>query len=140
MRLTFFLLSIVLVSCSQDRSTIDAAQIAEAARTLSSAEWRIAQFIEDGDDYTRKFENYRFRFAQDSTLTLIAPGGATATSGRWRFFEDDGRTEFEITRFRGDKYEDFNDDWYVISLSASEMRFEDNDGPRRELLRLERIP
>ena len=129
-----------LLACTQDRTTIEAAQIEQTTAQLTAVQWRIKLFIEDGDDYTRRFENYRFVFMSDGNLSIFNASAERRSEGRWRFFEDDGKTEFEISLLSGNKYEDLNDDWYVVAASANEMRFEDNSSSRPERLTLERIP
>jgi len=140
MKLPPFLFLLGLVACTQDRTTIEAAQIEQTTAQLTAVQWRVKLFIEGGDDYTRRFENYRFVFSADGNLSILNASAERISAGRWRFFEDDGKTEFEISLLTGNKYEDLNDDWYVVAASASEMRFEDNSGSRPERLTLQRIP
>lgn len=140
MKVLPFLFLLSLMACTQDRATIEAAQITQTTAQLTTAQWRLKLFMEDGDDYTRRFENYRFIFSADGNLSILNASAERISEGRWRFFEDDGKTEFEISLLTGNKYEDLNDDWYVVAASANEMRFEDNSGSRPERLTLERVP
>lgn len=136
----FFLLGILsIMACTQDRAAIESVQADAAATHLSAAQWRIRLFIEDGEDYSRHFENYRLEFSADGKLSLLNASAERVREGRWRFFEDDEKTEFEISLLTGNKYEELNDDWYVITVSANEMRFEDNTGSHPERLILERM-
>ncbi|MCU0374107.1 MAG: hypothetical protein MUF24_02265, partial [Chitinophagaceae bacterium] len=115
MKIFVFLLFFGLVACTQDRTTIEAAQIEQTTAQLTAAQWRIKLFIEDGDDYTRRFENYRLVFSADGKLSIVNATAERRSEGRWRFFEDDGKTEFEISLLTGNTYEDLNDDWYVVA-------------------------
>ncbi len=127
--LTFFL-GLMMTSCSsedQDLTTPNAIR-----ENVQSGIWIITSFIDSEKDETNHFTGYQFTF--DASGTLIASNGNNRYEGTWSITEsnsNDGSTEdmdFNINFNLANDFEDLNDDWDFISLSANKMELIDISG------------
>tara|TARA_R110001583_G_scaffold85540_2_gene224078 strand:+ start:773 stop:1255 length:483 start_codon:yes stop_codon:yes gene_type:complete len=129
--------ALISLSCSSDDdgSSIDnSQQIAQIESITESGTWRITNFNDSGQDYTSDFTGYDFTFASDGTLT--ASNGTTTLDGTWSITSDsssdddsndDDDIEFNIFFPVSDSndFEELNDDWDIVSTSATKIELID---------------
>ena len=122
------MLAIGLAACETENNTTTpnpSPSVQEIDDYMKSANGlRIALFIEEGENETYLFDDYRFVFGADSSVTATKPGETIV--GSYAVFRDDGRTEL-LMRFPGSPaFSELNDDWYFISRAGNTVRFEDS--------------
>jgi hypothetical protein len=129
---------LVFASCERDNQDSMPTEPAQVTQALTvSGGWRITTFIEDGEDETRFFTPYRFEFSDNGTVTASRPG--ETINGTYRIFQDDGRTELAMQFPVGfGEFNELNDDWYLISRTDREMRFEDDKDVKENVLVFQR--
>lgn len=134
------LLSITLFSaCStdDDSSSDNSQQIAQIQAVVESGTWRITNFNDSGQDETSDFTDYTFTFTAEGTLT--ASNGTTTLDGAWSITsdsssddhddsDDDDDIEFNIffSVPTSNNFEDLNDDWDIVSTSATKIELIDD--------------
>lgn len=130
----FMGLFIVLISCSE-KETIkqEAQQLSNTAAQSFTAqdligEWSILTFIEEGEDH-RELEGLKLRLMEEGALEVINPLNQSKESGTWRLWRDDGKTEFAINLNNTGNWDELNDDWYFITKTDHQVRFEDPSSP-----------
>ncbi|MFO0361916.1 MAG: hypothetical protein ACK500_08810 [Flavobacteriales bacterium] len=84
----------------------------------------ISLFIEEGVDETASFNPFVFSFYPDGTVT--ATEEVSSIAGNYLVFEDDNVTELRMTFPENTPLFELADDWYFVSMDASQIRFEDN--------------
>ncbi len=126
------LLGITLFSaCStdDDGSLDNSLKIAQVQSVVKSGTWRITNFNDSGQDETSDFTGYNFTFARDGTLS--ASDGTTTLNGTWSVTNDssdDNDIEFNIffSIPTSNNFEDLNDDWGIVSTSATRIELIDD--------------
>jgi len=98
----------------------------DVAQTLSTilidGLWFVASYTEDGDDQTTDYNGYQIDFINDGTV--IADNG-TPINGTWN--AQNGDTEL-ILNFASMPFDEFNDNWDVISISNTQVIIQDISG------------
>lgn len=136
------LLSVTLFSActsDDDSSSDNSQQIAQIEGIVEAGTWRITNFNDSGQDETSDFTGYSFTFASSGTLT--ASNGTTTLDGTWSITNDsssssdddsndDDDIEFNIFFPVPDTndFEDLNDDWDIVSTSATRIELIDVSG------------
>ncbi len=136
------LLSVTLfTACTSDddSSSDNSQQIAQIEGIVETGTWRITNFNDSGQDETSDFTGYSFTFATNGTLT--ASNGTTTLDGTWSITNDsssssdddsndDDDIEFNIFFPVPDTndFEDLNDDWDIVSTSATRIELIDVSG------------
>lgn len=136
------LLSVTLFSActsDDDSSSDNSQQIAQIEGIVEAGTWRITNFNDSGQDETSDFTGYGFTFASNGTLT--ASNGTTTLDGTWSITNDsssssdddsndDDDIEFNIFFPVPDTndFEDLNDDWDIVSTSATKIELIDVSG------------
>ncbi|GEM_PF-668644 len=161
---SFFLMSIILVSCESDDQSetmprFDSLDVVSAQAFVGEGEWRVTEFRDDDDldddDFYEAidFEGYVFEFDGDGSVTATL--GDAVFTGAWRIeLEDDsdddddddddddrGEMEFYIEfNSSNDILEEISDDWEILEYSDTRIRLgDDDDIDDDELLVFERI-
>lgn len=136
-------LSLITLSCSTDDNDdlIDnAALIAQTEDIAESGTWRITDFNDSGVDETSDFTGYDFTFASDGTLT--ASNSTNTLEGTWSITNDDSDSNDDDSNDDDDdidfnlffpvsdanNFEDLNDDWDIVSTSATKIELIDISG------------
>jgi hypothetical protein len=129
------LLSITLfAACSSDdndENPDNSQQIAQVQVIVESGTWRITNLNDSGQDETSDFAGYNFTFLSDGTLS--ATNGTTTQEGTWSLrsdsssSDDDNDIEFNIFFPVTDSniFDDLNDDWDIVSTSATRIELID---------------
>lgn len=137
MMLSFSLMSTTCSSDDDDGSPNDnSQQIVEIESTAQSGTWRITNFNDSGQDETSDFNGYDFSFNNDGSL--VATNGSNTMTGTWSVTDDsssssssdDDDIDFNIFFPVPDSndFEDLNDDWDVVSTSATRIELIDISG------------
>ena len=145
---------LAITSCTSDDDNSDTtsndAQITQVETTVEDGVWRITNFIDSGQNETSDFTGYAFTFAADGTL--IASNNATTIEGTWSITDDSGSSDdsssdddidFNIFFPVSDSsdFEDLNDDWDIVTTSATKIELIDVSGGNggTDLLTFEKI-
>ena len=141
-----FLIAVMytLFSCeNDDNSNSDNNQNAtnQTIQIAQTGTWRIASFIDSGDNETSDFNGYIFTFNEDGTLN--ATNGTNTQNGIWSVTndssdnssDDDGNSMDDDEDFNiffpvpdSNDFEDLSEDWDVVSISATVISLIDDDG------------
>lgn len=87
---------------------------------VSPGLYRIAKFIDTGDDETAQFNGYKFRFKANGALVATTNNGKVFT-GSYALNSDQTRMEIEIEGTEALKDLD-DDDWKVALLTNTRIR------------------
>ena len=141
LKIAFFaLLLISITACSKKDSSIAGTSADEVANLAQNGDWRITYFNDSGQDETSDFAGYVFVFNSDGSL--VATKGNEVVNGTWSVqddssnssSDDDGNStdDDDFNIFfpvpQSNKFEDLNDDWDIISVSASKIELTDVSG------------
>lgn len=135
--------AISIVACANDdnaNSNNDQNSADLVTEIAQTGTWRITSFIDSGKDETADFNGYVFTFNEDGTL--VAVKGDITVSGTWSVVDDpsnsssddDGNSsdddDFNIFFPVPDSndFEDLNDDWDIVSASATTISLIDISG------------
>ena len=138
--------SLMLTSCSNDddneNSNNNSQQIAEIESNVQSGAWRITSFIDSGQDETSDFNGYDFSFNSDGSL--VATNGTNSQMGTWSVTDDSSNNSSDDDGFddsdddidfniffpvpESNDFEDLNDDWDIVSYSATTIQIMDVSG------------
>ena len=90
-------------------------------------------FTDSGSDETSDFAGYDFVFATDGKLTATKLG--VTTTGTWATRTDDGLQKLDLNLVTTDAVLlHVNNDWVILSSSASLMKLGDDNGASGEVL------
>ncbi|MCH7680342.1 hypothetical protein IID10_13430, partial [candidate division KSB1 bacterium] len=93
------------------------------ANILSDGLWSVASYTDDGIDETTDYNGYQINF--DANGTVIADNG-TSINGTWSV-ENSGN--ILVLNFGNSiPFDEFNDDWDVISVSNTQVVLQDVSG------------
>ena len=134
--------SISLIGCNKDDSSEDnngtsADQIASIAE---DGTWHISYFFDTDEDETSNFNGFTFTFGANGTI--VASNGTNTIEGTWSVLDgssnsstdDDGNSsdddDFNIffNVPANSDFEDLNDDWDIIEVTASKIELIDISG------------
>ena len=128
-----FVLSFGMISCSDngesDPNLLSKEQIED---NMNSGNWRITKFIDSGKDETNHFSGYDFVFNENGVLT--SSSGTNTYEGSWSISDsnsgDDSPDDldFNILFNLTNDFEDLNDDWDILTITASKIELEDISG------------
>ncbi len=146
---TVFLIS----SCStsdDDNNTDQQNQqaIAELQAQMRSGDWKITKFIDSGEDELHHFQGYTFNFNENGVL--VATNGTITHTGTWNITgssnssddsNDDDDLDFNINFNLTNDFEELNDDWDILSRTATKVELRDVSGGNggTDLLTFEKI-
>ena len=95
----------------------------DLANILSDGLWDVASYTADGVDETGDYNGYQINF--DANGTVIADNG-TSINGTWSV-ENSGNI-LVLNFGSSTPFDEFNDDWDVISVSATQVILQDVSG------------
>ncbi len=125
-----------IYACTDDdsNSTTDALQ-EQIENQMVAGIWYISSFIDSGSNETNHFTNYQFTFETNGVLN--ATNGSTSYTGSWSISDsnssdDDNDStddlDFNIYFNLSNDFEDLNDDWDIVSQSATKIELIDISG------------
>lgn len=122
---------IVFTSCKKE-NTSSSGSADSLNDKLKSGSWKIARFIDSGEDETSRYSGFKFSFGIGGDLMAVSE--SMAYSGNWSVMQHSGddvpESEFHFTldvQATGE-FVDINDDWHVVSQSDSKIELEDVSG------------
>lgn len=93
-----------------------------AREFISAGQWSI-EYYNDGQDKTVQFQDMRFRFLGDGTVTANASN--VSVNGKWSIVRDVNRNEVLDIAIREQHFPDLSDDWTVTSAQAELLIMKD---------------
>ncbi len=132
------LLFFVTISCSStdDNPIVNSNEqiIIELGNIMQNGSWRISSFIDSGENETDHFNGYNFVFQANGILR--ADNFTNNYEGTWRITDDDDSQddsgsedlEFIINFNLTNDFEDLNDDWDIVTYSATRIELRDISG------------
>ncbi|GAO41521.1 lipocalin family protein [Flavihumibacter petaseus] len=115
-------LLLILGSCHKS----DDSTVSEQTSILTSGNWKIVHFEEDGVDETTDFSGYTFMFHDDGTA--MATRNSNTTNGSFTFQHDDDRDKLLLFLGSADPLEELNEDWQILELNENRIRLEHTSG------------
>ncbi|WP_294818912.1 hypothetical protein [uncultured Flavobacterium sp.] len=122
-----------LASCSDDdtKTTTDPT-VSEVFDTMSVGQWKVINFVDEGNDETTNFQGFIFRFNKN-TGAATAVNGTTTHTGTWSVTSEDdndgtGDVDFNINFTAPDDFTGLSDDWDVIQVSERMIKLKDAGG------------
>lgn len=117
-------------SCKKEDNS--SARINEVKTAMQSGSWRITLYSDDGQNETSYFSGYSFSFQNNGTLS--ANNGSATESGTWSVrnsnSNDDSNDDldFIILFNSSNNFEELNDDWDIVSNTATRIELKDVSG------------
>jgi hypothetical protein len=135
--LNIFLASTVIAfaSCSKDDDdNSPSGPSAEVATSLKSGTWKVSSYSDNGTDKTIDYNSFVFTFAANGTVS--ASNGILTANGTWKTQRDGGKHELDIEFTNPALFEPIDEDWEIVSQSATQVSLKDvNDaGTETDLL------
>tara|TARA_R110001606_G_scaffold24628_4_gene81214 strand:+ start:897 stop:1445 length:549 start_codon:yes stop_codon:yes gene_type:complete len=121
-----------VISCSNDDDNSGNNTKTTVQNNVQNGTWRITKFIDSGKDEINHFTGYNFTF--QSSGVLNANNGTNNYDGTWSITDstsnDDSKDDldFNINFNLTNDFEDLNDDWDIISQSATKIELIDISG------------
>ena len=92
---------------------------------LTDGLWIVASYTEDSDDQTSDYAGYELDFNMDGSVS--ASNGSNTNNGTWQVLSAGNQMALDFGTNM--PFEEFNDDdWDVISVSATEVVIQDVSG------------
>ncbi|RDK88321.1 hypothetical protein [Marinirhabdus gelatinilytica] len=85
--------------------------------------WFVETYTDDGDDQTATYAGYTLDW--NSAGTVVATNGANTNNGTWQVLA--GGDEL-LLNFSGTPFNEFNDEWDVLMVSATRVELQDVSG------------
>lgn len=134
MKYLFFLsLTLLLAACDQDDDNSSAGNSLSAQQlqtTVSTGDgWQITSFVDSGVDETAYFSGYTFNFLSNEVVEAIS--SSNTVTGTWSVSEDDDSPsdiDFNLFFSLTNEFEELNDDWDILSQSATKLELIDVSG------------
>lgn len=105
--------------------------------TQGGGDWKVTYYFDKDKIETNDFASYTFRFNADGSFESV--GSSTAT-GTWMVIDDDGSQRFVLSSGSASKpLIDLDDDWILVSMSASKIELKDDNSDHLEELHFEKI-
>ncbi len=126
-------LSLGIISCSDNEEIgSDLPSMQEIEDNMTSGNWRITKFIDSGKDELNHFSGYDFVFNENGILT--SSNGTNTYEGSWSISDSNSSDDspddldFNILFNLTNDFEDLNDDWDILSVTASKIELVDVSG------------
>ena len=111
-------------SCNKDNSNNN--------NNPSSGTWRVTLFTDSGNDETSDFSGYTFTFASSGVLTAAKSG--VDQPGTWSQTSSDFNIDLGVKSDSNKPLGELTDNWDIISVSANEIKLQDNNSASGEFL------
>ena len=90
---------------------------------LMAANWKVGSYIDSGDDETSDYNGYTVDFKINSQV--VATNGSNTNSGSWSVNGSGNELTLE---FDGSPFDEFNDEWDIISVQPDRIELRDVSG------------
>lgn len=125
------------LSCSSDdddgNPNDNTEDINQIENNLETGSWRISNFMDSGQDETNDFNGYNFTFETNGTLTAM--NDTTTYTGTWSVTNSSSSSSSNDIDFniffpvsQDNDFEDLNDDWDIVTSSATMIELIDISG------------
>ena len=126
-------LLVLAASCSKWQSNQK-----QITKISTDGTWIVSSYIDDGDDETNDYTNYRFVFLEDGTLnaTDLLSSNSTPYMGSWSITDSNSSDDddslddldFNINFNLNNVLDELSDDWDIISYTDTEIKLVDVSG------------
>lgn len=140
---SLLLITLLVFACTSDDSNnnnINGNSADQVREIAQSGTWRISYFFDTDEDETANFNGYSFTFGEDGTLTAVS--GTTTVIGEWSVVDDSSNSSSDDDGNSTDDddfniffpvpetndFEDLNDDWDIVSVTANKIELTDVSG------------
>lgn len=97
---------------------------------VTSGEFVISSYIDEGSDQTIVYQNFRFSFNSDHTILISSLVSGENFSGNWQAEIDDDELIFDISLNDNDLLDELTEDWTVEGFAnPTRIILEDDDTP-----------
>ena len=133
-----FLLALIISLASCSKSNDDSVNPSSSNKTEQvKGNWTVTYYFDSGKDETSDFAGYQFTF--NTNNELLATNGSSSFTGSWRIgdnsSDDDNSSNRLVINITGNKAMDhLQDDWVIISLTASQIQLQDDNPASMEEL------
>jgi hypothetical protein len=110
-------------SCKKSSTSTD---LVNVGAYLEAGTWRVASFVDNGQDETNSFSGYSFRF--ESNGVVNATGGTQVVTGSWGAGIDDSQSKLFLVFSSNITFQDLTHDWHVLQSTATRVQLEDVSG------------
>lgn len=134
-------LSIIACSNDEDDNSLDPVQaVSDIQTNVISGDWMISSYVDSGVDETSDYAGFTFTFNNDGIVN--ASSTAEMLTGAWSVEEDSSMddssdSDVDFTLFFGvpdtHDFDDLNDDWDVVSYTATMLSLRDVSGGSGEI-------
>jgi hypothetical protein len=90
---------------------------------LIGANWKVGTYIDSGDDETSDYNGYVVDFEGNDQVS--ATNGSNSNNGTWSI---NGSGSELTLNFNGSPFDEFNDDWDIISVTSNRVELRDVSG------------
>lgn len=124
--------TLFLMSCNKDDDSTSKNTQEQIISNVSKGTWRITKFIDSDQDEIYHFNGYNLTFQKSGVL--VANNGTNNYEGTWNISgsssNDDSQNDIDFNIFfnLANKFEDLNDDWDIVSFSATKIELIDISG------------
>jgi hypothetical protein len=118
-------IGLILEDCSGS-GTID-----ELESTIIVGQWIVANYNDSGVDETDDYNNFVFDFNTDGSVTTT--NGTDTYYGTWSAIINDSQLKLVLDFGTIIPFDEFNDDWDVISLETTRLELRDVSGGTGEI-------
>lgn len=98
--------------------------IEQKQNVVTSGDWQISQFVDDGNDETSDFGEYAFRFEENGEVLAITL--TVNTSGTWNIDEDGSEDDLVLNFNASNELRELNEDWDILLLSNEKIELSDD--------------
>lgn len=125
-------LLVLAASCSKWQSNQK-----QITKISTDGTWIVSSYIDDGDDETNDYTNYRFVFLEDGTLnaTDLLSSNSNPYVGSWSLTDSNSSDDdslddldFNINFNLNNVLDELSDDWDIISYTDTEIKLVDVSG------------
>ena len=134
MKKIFFTIGLVVLTASCSKWQSNQKQITKIS---TDGTWIVSSYIDDGDDETNDYTNYRFVFLEDGILhaTDLLSSNSNPYVGSWSLTDSNSSDDdslddldFNINFNLSNVLDELSDDWDIISYTDTEIKLVDVSG------------
>lgn len=95
------------------------------APVLQRGDWHLAQFVDENQDYTYLFAEYKFSFLQGGNVSAISRTDTVA--GSWSLQGDDSLAKMNLGFADIEPWKELTEDWVIVYASRERIILQDID-------------
>ena len=105
--------------------------------TQGGGDWKVTYYFDKDKIETNDFAGYTFQFNADGSF---ASSGSSTATGTWKVTDDNGSQRFVLSSGSAAKPLSYlDDDWILVSMSASKIELKDDNSEHLEELHFEKL-